>query len=189
MISQTLPGLDLAGSIRGHKVAQRIHRVSQSIIHCINLQNSNRQWAEADSSEVVTLENIADHFSTYAGRTAQEILNAYYDQNWFIPPAIGGDWSPRILSVSLSNAHEEHLIKLYPNPANVAITAEITLPSGVEHAVFRIVDSSGKEIHTHHINRPFEIFTLHTNGWASGHYTWGIHAGNLYKTGKLVVNH
>ena len=150
---------------------------------------SDRAWMDATNAEVLALEGIADHYMTYAGRMAQEILNHHFEQHWFVPPAIGGLWTPRSVRIAAAEGNNEPALKLYPNPASVIVTVELTLPGNAAGATFRVYDARGNVVHERSIERNYEVFSLNTSQWASATYSFELIAAGSRKTGKFVIQH
>lgn len=154
-----------------------------------SITSTGRTWSEANASEVLQLENIADYYDTFSGRVAQEILNDHFDQNWFTPPAVGGNWTPKVMVYIDMESENIQSINVYPNPASVIVTVEIQLAAGETGNSFMVVDGNGRVIYTQDLSRQFEIFSINTTEWASGSYTYLLKSNNSEKSGTFIIQH
>jgi hypothetical protein len=149
------------------------------------LYGDQRTWSELSTTEIQALEDVADYYTTYAGRTAMSVLNEWYDGQWFIPPGLNTTWTPR----NYSNESEQlPIVQVSPNPASDVVY--VMAPRGIpEDAVFSLIDATGRTVVQLQMKAgstfaPIEVNTLH-----SGQYLWRCISNNGIPlgTGKLQI--
>ena len=114
--------------------------------------------------------DIADkHWNSYAGRYAQEILNAYYDGEYDIEPMVSvGTGSPK----SSRFATEEHqsILNVYPNPASDYFIVQLSLQTLIGKHQLVVADATGKLVHQAAINQAGQQLAIDVQQWSSGTY-------------------
>jgi hypothetical protein len=83
--------------------------------------------------------------------------------------------------IAAAEGNNEPALKLYPNPASVIVTVELTLPGNAAGATFRVYDARGKVVHERSIDRNYEVFSLNTSQWASATYSYAFHVAGMKK--------
>ena len=145
-----------------------------------------RTWSELSSNEIQALENVADYYTTYAGRTAMSILNAWYDGEWFIPPGLNTSWTPR----RFTNAVEAGvpMIHVSPNPASDVIY--IMSPEGLANdVVFTLMDGTGSMVKQLSLKAGTTFVPLEVQTLPSAPYLWHCISkdGVSLASGKLQI--
>ncbi len=157
----------------------------------IQMLNSNRDWSSLNSSDIGILNGFITQFDTYAGTQAMEVLNAYKNFDYFIPPAYGQNGVQRRLTVAATDINEQ-FIHVYPNPADYAVTLKFMeiLPSQ-ELSNLIITDASGREVYKQQVNTGLPQHTICTEHWAEGLYVFKLVIPNspLEFNGKFEVVH
>jgi hypothetical protein len=153
-----------------------------------SIQSDGRLWDELVVNEVEELRDIADYFWTFAGREAMNVLNAYYDENYFIPPALNSSWTPRSMSVNrLSTIKDEVLV--FPNPANQLVNVQLNLKAGNVPTKLYIYTNNGTLVHQEQLTNSEQQLSLNTSNWATGTYQWAVETTKETVTGKLTITH
>lgn len=155
----------------------------------VALIQEERTWDSLTTAQYNTLDNLVNYWYTYAGQQAMEVMNFYYGTDYFIPPALAGNWTPRSQRMPKSISTDAWL-KVYPNPAGSFVNFEIepTMISGVDQWQLRLYDISGRMVLQETIagNRPF--VTLNVQSYTPGMYLYEVEIfGQGTIKGKLDV--
>lgn len=149
------------------------------------LYGDQRTWSELSITEIQALEDVADYYTTYAGRTAMSVLNEWYDGQWFIPPGLNTTWTPR----NYSNENEQlPIVQVSPNPASDVVY--VMAPRGIpEDAVFSLIDATGRTVVQLQVNAGSTFAPIEVNTLNSGQYLWRCISNNGIPlgTGKLQI--
>jgi len=152
------------------------------------IQLDGRLWDELLASAVEELRDIADYFWTFAGREAMNTLNYYYDEDYFIPPALNSSWTPRSMSSNQQNIPKDEVV-VFPNPANQLVNVQLDLKAGNVPTKLYIYTNDGSLVHQEQLNYAKQQLTINTSSWASGTYHWSVEATKETVTGKLTITH
>jgi hypothetical protein len=152
------------------------------------IQLDGRLWDELVVNEVEELRDIADYFWTFAGREAMNMLNAYYDENYFIPPALSSLWTPRSMTANPLPAIRDEVL-VFPNPANQMVNVQLNLKAGNVPTKLYIYTPSGNLVYQEQLNFTKQQLTLNTSLWAAGIYQWSLETTNETFKGKLTITH
>lgn len=152
---------------------------------------ANREWDSLNSNDRAALESMLLYFDTYAASQAMEVLNAFTETDYFVPPAFGQKGSLKQQMLTSSEINEQ-LIEVYPNPANYIVTFELKefIPT-VEMCTLIITDVMGREIHNQQVNPGLKQFLIEVADWPTGLYAFSIVAPNslIQLNGKFDVVH
>lgn len=153
-----------------------------------SIQLDGRLWHELLAPEVEELRDIADYFWTFAGREAMNALNFFYDEVYFIPPALNSSWTPRSMTANpLSTIKDEVLV--FPNPANQLVNVQLNLKAGNVPTKLYIYTNDGSLVYQERLTYNKQYLTLNTSNWTSGTYNWSVETIKETITGKLTITH
>jgi Secretion system C-terminal sorting domain len=125
-------------------------------------------------AQIDELTAIADaHWNSYAGRSAMEILNAYYNGEYDTEPMIssgaGGAKRTRETSETL---HSQ--LHIYPNPASDYLLVQMDLLTSISAQELLVTDSNGNQIYAFKIQDAKQQIAIDVQNWANGSYIVSI---------------
>jgi hypothetical protein len=154
-----------------------------------DLISGGRGWDTLTVAEMDILDGLVDYWHTQAGLNAMEVLNFYYGENYFVPPAFGGEWTPRAKHMKPIEVRDQWL-KVYPNPAGVYVNFELKpgqlSPSDTWQ--LRLFDLTGRLVLHRALSGQVPFHTLDLRMLTNGMYFYELELpGAMVSKGKLDV--
>lgn len=154
----------------------------------INLMQQNRSICELDSSELATINYIAEQGFGSAKKQAQGVLEYAYGQHFYDCPAL-----PDSLTVKQHHASGVHIrqdaikVSIKPNPAQTWVAFDYTLPFNTEKGAILIIDITGHVIENISLDQNKGQKVLDTRHIPAGVYIYKIESSGYSSSGKLVI--
>ncbi|MCF8299048.1 MAG: T9SS type A sorting domain-containing protein, partial [Saprospiraceae bacterium] len=167
-----------------------IHQDYLSYFQIINaLVSQGKTIMEADSTQIVSLQLIANNDKYLPGIYARNILIALgeinYQEAYILPnplKATDVDYYP------LQELENLKYLKIFPNPARDYIVVEYNTDvenyltdNGQQNIILRFTDINGKLIRVKHLNRAKDQLVINTKS-----FNTGVYICNLFVDGKLI---
>jgi hypothetical protein len=154
----------------------------------MTLINSGRSWKNLTSFELDELYNLVDHYKTWVGRSAMQVLNEYNSEIFELPPAFSQPWDPRLVFVSSTS---QQFTRVFPNPADFVVNFIVHCSSADDKSgTLRIFDGMGREILEKPITESNSQFIIDVSRWTTGIYMYEIVLPAIGKqSGKFDVQH
>jgi len=153
------------------------------------IKSQGKTWESCSQAQLDELYDITDSYNTFAGLYAMEVLNIYFDESFYIPPAVGGTWAPRLMSIS-PEKETLNTVKVYPNPADQLLNVEILLSGQVDfEGTLQITDAQGKQIYLKDLQSAIQMLTINTSDWSSGMYQLTIFSKNSTWKESIEIVH
>jgi len=148
-----------------------ITALAMSNAHAANsLQQDGLDFDNLQQSQVEKLTMIADnHWNSYAGRNAMEILNLYYDGQYDIDPMInsGAKNSKRSGAITTQTLT---VLRVYPNPASDYVLVEVSQEFSKPGQAVVVVDGNGKQVYQKSLQNASQQLKIEVGQWAAGNY-------------------
>lgn len=171
-------------SVEEHDDYMTIFNLKQNVFH------SNRQLNELNSSELVTLRNIATSNKGSAKTLAWNLITLNTgeakDYKFRFPADI--DKRRKTAKPQLALSQQLTNVKVYPSPANEYVIFEYNLPEEIKEATIFVTDLSGKVISELATKNYRGILNWDTRMIAQGVYVYKmIYQGHVLSIGKLTI--
>jgi hypothetical protein len=130
-------------------------------------------WSTLTAPQIINLEALAENYATLGGKRAMAVLNAYYEADYFIPPAYGGnafEWRNLDQATLLTPSS----LKIYPNPATTILNIELDYSSHTSKPDKLIIyNTLGQVVEIVDLSKNVEYKSLDVRQWTPGlyHYT------------------
>ena len=131
---------------------------------------------------------LTDHYTLWAGRQAMQVLNAYKDEIFQIPPGFSQQWDPRALHVAST---APSFIEVFPNPADYLVNIQLDCPLELKQKTKLVItDITGRIVSQYEVFHAKQQLILDTLNWSNGMYIYEIDLPILGKQiGKFDVHH
>ena len=153
-------------------------------------ESQGRTMYQPDSTQIQTLQQLAQNSTGLAGIYAMNILIALkkysYQEPYILPDSSLKE--SRIKWIR-SKPYKMNSLKLYPNPAHNYFIAEYTLENGKGSAIFEITDYSGNKLLSKHVAGNKNFLVIPVQNFVNGMYICNLIFNNKkILTGKIVIN-
>ncbi|MEN9640546.1 MAG: Secretion system C-terminal sorting domain [Bacteroidota bacterium] len=141
-------------------------------------------------NQIAKLQLIADdHWNSYAGRNAMEILNLYYDGEYDIDPMISGGAKNSKRS-GAPTTQTLTVLRVYPNPANEYVLLEVPQEFFKSGQSLIVVDNNGKEVFHIVLAHAKQQVKFEVGQWAAGLYQISLlHNNRIVESTTVNVVH
>jgi len=79
-------------------------------------------------------------------------------------------------------------LDVYPNPSNGPVLVTYDVPESTDQALLRVLDLSGRVLHTVRVAKGPSLYQLQTDGWAAGVYLVELQLdASTSSTTKLII--
>jgi hypothetical protein len=149
---------------------------------------SGYDFENLPNAQIDELTAIADaHWNSYAGRSAMEILNAYYNGEYDTEPMLssgaGGAKRTRETGETL---HSQ--LHIYPNPASDYLLVQMDLLTSISEQELLVTDSNGNQIYAVKIQDAKQQIAIDVQNWANGSYIVSIfNEGHMLESETIHV--
>lgn len=154
----------------------------------MEMETNYTTWTELNSNQRSTLNEIAEHYYTWAGQAAISIINFFMDGHFYIPPAYRTPYELRRQDVlDFSDIH----VEVYPIPASNLLNFRMDkVFETADEGTLRLFDSFSKEIYSYNVSQLNSIITIDSREWPAGFYYYSLQiTGRESFTGKFEIIH
>ncbi|MEW6136566.1 MAG: T9SS type A sorting domain-containing protein [Bacteroidota bacterium] len=159
----------------------------QLMLWQISLAQQGRTIIELDSSEIVMIENYAAT-DNMAGKIAKGILEFAYGFHYC--NCLPGDSSSMKSSPAMKlvkRIDNDLFIEATPNPANTWVTFDYKIPDYAGEPILQISDMKGNWVKKFTLTSKQGQQVWDVRDIQKGAYFYVLQVGNLYKSGKLII--
>lgn len=154
-----------------------------------NLQQSNRNYMQLDSTELAQLEIISENHDGLARASARAILELFYGHDKYCDCLEeASNKSTRYLAPSFAGSEDSPLhIVVSPNPANHYVEFSYELSEIDNEGIIIISDMNGKPVTQFKVNSSKGVIAWDTRRIPAGTYIFTLRTKYFEESGKLII--
>jgi len=156
----------------------------------MDLAQQGRSIFELSEGELASVVNLAEYGNGSAKSSAQNLLEFAFGYDYCNCPDLPENIQLKSSAIDMGDmARAKGLeISSEPNPADIWVSFDYTLPLHETQGTIEITDNLGRTIHTVDITQQQGQYVMDTRNYNAGVYYYTLKCGSLQQTGKLIVN-
>lgn len=155
----------------------------------IGMQQEGRNIFDLDSTEMATVNYLADYGYGSSKLQALGILEYAYGQHFYCCPSLPDSLTLKRYDPNIYYYNEDDVIQVSvkPNPANTWVAIDYCLPFSASEGVLTIIDVSGQIVESKLLSQNQGQEVIDTRHLPSGVYLYKIESSGYSSSGKLVI--